>query len=63
MYRAPFVVGQGDDCRTLQTGQYIDDFLQTDLRGVHAYIFLILGILHGLEAEEHLFQYLSLLFG
>ena len=61
MHGAPLVVGQRDDGRTLQTWQYVDNLLQTGLRGVHAYIFLILGILHGLEAEEHLLKYLALL--
>ena len=54
-------VGQGDDGGTLQAWQHVDDFLQTGLRGVHAYIFLVFGILYGLEAEEHLLQYQALL--
>ena len=61
MNRAPLLVGQRDDGRTLQTRQHIDDLLQTGFGCVHAYIFLILSILHGLEAEEHLLQYLTLL--
>ena len=61
MYRAPLLVGQGDDGRTLQARQYVDDLLQTGLGRVHAYILLILSVLHRLEAEEHLLQDLTLL--
>ena len=62
VYGTPLFVGQRNDRRALQTRQHIDDLLQTSLRRIHAYIFLILGIFHSLEAEQHLFEDQSLLF-
>ena len=56
MYGAPLVVCQRDDGRTLQTRQHVDNLLQASLRGIHADVLLVLGILHGLEAEQHLLQ-------
>ena len=61
MYTAPFLVGQRDDGRTLQTGQYLNDLIELSLRYVHSYIFLILSLTHGLDAEEHIGQYLFLI--
>ena len=56
MNRAPLLVGQWDDGGALQAWQHIDNLLQTGLGGVHTYIFLILGILYGLETEQHLLE-------
>ena len=61
MYRAPLLVSQRDDRRTLQARQYVDNLLQASLGRVHTDILLILSVLHRLEAEEHLLQYLALL--
>ena len=60
MYGAPFLVGQWNDGRTLQSRQHVDDFLQTSLGRIHPNVFLVLGILHGLETEQHLFQNVTL---
>ena len=53
---APLLVGQRDNRGTLQSGKHVDDFLQTGLGSIHADIFLVLGILHSLEAEQHLIE-------
>ena len=53
---APLLVSQRDNRGTLQSGKHVDDFLQTGLGGIHPHIFLVLGILYGLEAEQHLVE-------
>ena len=61
MYRAPFLVGQRDDGRTLQARQHLDNLLQFGLRCIHTHIFLVLCLTDSLEAEEHVSQNLTLL--
>ena len=56
MDRAPVVVGQRNDGRTLDAGQYACNLFDTVFRSIQHHVFLVLGRTHGLEAEQHLIE-------